>query len=950
MAKKRLYFQIFVTLFVSFKPVHLESNKLSATNPTNSTQNCIEIERKTLLNFKRNLDDSSGQLSDWIDQDCCKWSGVFCNTNTGHVIKLQLSNLNGKKISSLIDLKHLNNLSLSSNDFQGASIPKFIASFSELNHLDLSNSSFSGLIPPHLGNLSNLRYLNLEENDYIWVSDLNWITRFSHLQYLNLGDVDLSLVSNTWLHSVNMISSLEQLHFPRSYLQNFPDYIPNASNFSNLKILNFENNVLNTSIPQWLFNISSLEELDFLNCEFKGSLHDDGWGKLCNLRVLDLPYNNELGGRFDGFLGSLSKCSNSSLEELYLWDNQVNGEIPELISQFKNLKLLWFGENLVSGSIPSSIGNLSFLESFDIPSNAMDGTIPDSIGQLSNLVLLDVSRNSWKGVLSETHFRKLTKLETFGVSSLRKSLSVNISQNWIPPFSLDYLEISACNFGSMFPSWLETQTNISFLILKENGLSGGIPDWLWKVSPGLRALDLSSNQFKGEIPSSLVFGLRAWVDLHSNNLEGSLPIWTSVKDLNLDDNMFSGPISRNFCREMSLSRTMLLSGNLLNGSIPQCISGLRVLMSLDLSKNNFSGNLQIPWEEMSLRVVDLSNNNLSGEIPSSICSSPNLQVLKLFRNHLSGGISRPLENCTGLSILDLGENMFSGNIPELIADTLPDLEALGLRGNLFTGRIPEQLCRLSSLHILDLANNNFSGFIPSCVRNLSGFQSQSIYFPASIYSLVLYEEKMELIMKGREVEQIRILGIVNVIDLSSNDFRGEIPEEITNLMYLGSLNLSWNHLTGKIPEKIRNLNQLETLDLSRNKISGTIPESMVSMTLLNYLNLSNNNLSGPIPSANQFRTFNDPSIYEGNPNLCGSPLTTKCSASNNNDFPRANDDDEGEDNDDWTEMKWFYIGMAPGFVVGFWVVFGTLVIKKSWRYAYFRFLDNLQDIIYGCFT
>ncbi|KAL7261329.1 hypothetical protein ACSBR1_006889 [Camellia fascicularis] len=53
---------------------------------------------------------------------------------------------------------------------------------------------------------------------------------------------------------------------------------------------------------------------------------------------------------------------------------------------------------------------------------------------------------------------------------------------------------------------------------------------------------------------------------------------------------------------------------------------------------------------------------------------------------------------------------------------------------------------------------------------------------------------------------------------------------------------------------------------------------MSSLTSLSHLNLSYNNLSGSIPSTNQFQTFNDPSIYEGNPKLCGLPLSTKCSA------------------------------------------------------------------------
>ena len=155
-----------------------------------------------------------------------------------------------------------------------------------------------------------------------------------------------------------------------------------------------------------------------------------------------------------------------------------------------------------------------------------------------------------------------------------------------------------------------------------------------------------------------------------------------------------------------------------------------------------------------------------------------------------------------------------------------------------------------------------------------------------------YTERMDLVVKGKQMEFQRILSIVKLIDLSSNNLLGEIPHGITNLLTLGTLNLSRNQLTGEIPEDIGAMQGLETLDLSSNRLSGRIPLSMSSITSLSHLNLSHNLLSGPIPATNQFQTFNDPSMYEGNPGLCWIPLSTQCST------PNKDHKVEGDENED----------------------------------------------------
>ncbi|KAF8412959.1 hypothetical protein HHK36_000931 [Tetracentron sinense] len=183
---------------------------------------CIERERQALLSFKKGLNDSSNRLSSWAgDEDCCTWTGVGCNNITGHVVELHLSNpysdygasyerskLGGHINPSLLELKHLNYLDLSLNDFGGIPIPDFLGSFRGLRYLNLTGAQFGGRVPHQLGNLSSLRYLSLT-GDY--ADDLGWLSRLSSLEYLDMRGVDLHKAID-WLQVVNMLPSLSELH------------------------------------------------------------------------------------------------------------------------------------------------------------------------------------------------------------------------------------------------------------------------------------------------------------------------------------------------------------------------------------------------------------------------------------------------------------------------------------------------------------------------------------------------------------------------------------------------------------------------------------------------------------------------------------------------------------------------------------------------------------------
>lgn len=300
-----------------------------------------------------------------------------------------------------------------------------------------------------------------------------------------------------------------------------------------------------------------------------------------------------------------------------------------------------------------------------------------------------------------------------------------------------------------------------------------------------------------------------------------------------------------------------------------------------------------------------------------------------------------LPNCPHLYTIDLGDNAFFGSITKWLGNNRTWIDELRLQGNALTGNIPESLCQLPYLHLLDLSRNNLSGHIPPCLGNMTGFKEPRDHIGLPPDSVV-YSEHMDLYVKGRSIEYTSQMHVINLIDLSCNHLSGEIPHSLTELSYLVSLNLSWNQLTGGISTNIGALHQLESLDLSNNNLSGPIPPNMASLTFLGHLNLSYNNLSGEIPTTNQFHTLIDPSIYEGNPHLCGTPLSVKCSE-HVDENTTANDTDEDQDSSH--DKLWLYLSIGLGYIVGFWAVCGSLVLKKSWRHAYFQFVDSMKDWI-----
>ncbi|PRQ54560.1 putative non-specific serine/threonine protein kinase [Rosa chinensis] len=142
---------------------------------------------------------------------------------------------------------------------------------------------------------------------------------------------------------------------------------------------------------------------------------------------------------------------------------------------------------------------------------------------------------------------------------------------------------------------------IKSLSLASNQIDGGIEEFLSGFSNcsfnRMESLDLSVCGLVGKLPSSLgMLRILQHLVLYSNSFWGSIPefifsnLSSSLKTLDLSDNVFNGPIPQSLGK-LSQLVSLDLSYNVFNGSIPQSLGKLSQLVSLDLFYNSWEGNL-----------------------------------------------------------------------------------------------------------------------------------------------------------------------------------------------------------------------------------------------------------------------------------------------------------------------------------------------------------------------
>ena len=493
--------------------------------------------------------------------------------------------------------------------------------------------------------------------------------------------------------------------------------------------------------------------------------------------------------------------------QLNLAKNNLTGTIPASLGNLTSLDFLWLWDNELSGPIPDLSGSPN-LGSLDLARNRLTGTMPTWLGDLTSLYHLDLSYNDLSGPIPTELFKGLTALQALYLRSNR----------WSPGPIPD----------------LSESPNLGTLVLSQGNLTGEIPTWLGDLA-FLQNLSLWGNELSGEIPdlskSKSHLGILV---LSQNNLTGTIPDWLDglasfFVELDLSDNMLTGEIPTGLGSLIGL-KYLSLSRNQLTGSIPTELGNLTNLQYLYLWDNELSGSIPTELGNLTnLLELSLSLNQLSGSIPPQLGDLVRLTLLYLRDNKLTGTIPIKLRDLTQLREVIFSQNQLTGEIPDLSA--LMDLEQLYLNNNQLTGSVPvtqlEDLASASA-NLLELAlwgNEGLTWDIPdelgkrvdrAALRTFYQDNGGSDWRNSTNW---LDMDNPFSFSDWYGVRADATTGRVSALNLGNNGLKEEITNALEALDGLKELNISYNRqLTGELPLRLMAL-PVERLDIRCTDVS-----------------------------------------------------------------------------------------------------------------------------------
>ncbi|CAM6011109.1 unnamed protein product [Sphagnum balticum] len=268
-----------------------------------------------------------------------------------------------------------------------------------------------------------------------------------------------------------------------------------------------------------------------------------------------------------------------------------------------------------------------------------------------------------------------------------------------PTYKVIGLELIGLDLQGQLSHAIGNLTNLQFLTISGNpGLSGNLPNEISNLN-NLLKLDLHGNNFTGHIPNFQMEFLQH-LDLNGNALNGQIA------------DIFNSIFGGQYRKKLSL-QILDLSSNQLNGIMPKMPLAPSHLTQLNISHNQLDGTLDAFLGSLTniteITNLDISYNNFSGNVSSSFHNlNVGLSMLLMNNNNFNGDF---LDVPSTLQILDISMNKFDGSFPTFNTSNCSlSLKYLSMAGNMFAGPLPYELLHCSPmLEVINFNQNNFSG-------------------------------------------------------------------------------------------------------------------------------------------------------------------------------------------------------------------------------------------------
>uniref|UniRef100_M8BW68 Tyrosine-sulfated glycopeptide receptor 1 n=2 Tax=Aegilops tauschii TaxID=37682 RepID=M8BW68_AEGTA len=403
-----------------------------------------------------------------------------------------------------------------------------------------------------------------------------------------------------------------------------------------------------------------------------------------------------------------------------------------------------------------------------------------------------------------------------------RSLEGQISPSLGNLAGLLYLNLSNNLLYGGLPQELVSSTSILIVDVSFNRLGGDLHELSSTHARPMKVLNISSNLFTGQFPSS------TW------------QVMKNLVALNASNNSFTGQLPTHFCASSPSLAVLDLCYNQFRGSIPPELGSCSMLRVLKVGHNNLSGTFpdELFNATFNLGTLDLGENSISGKIPGSIGHLKKLEELHLNNNNMYGQLPPSLTNCTNLITIDIKSNNFSGELTKVNFSNLPNLKNLDLMNNSFSGKIPESIYSCSNLIALRVSSNKFHGQLSEAIGNLKYLSFLSL----ANNTLTNITSTLQILGSSKNLT-ILLIGLNFMNETMPDD------ESIAGFENLQVLAITSCSLLGKIPHWLSKLKKLELLFLKNNQLTGQIPDWIGSLKFLLCLDISNNSMTGEIPTA-----------------------------------------------------------------------------------------------------